>query len=410
MDSARHHGLRLLVAVPFTPRVDATHGGRVIAQFLMEVSRRHRVGLVYLRRNGGRSVDDALAQRCELVEEVEAGSLLSGERRWQRRLRVLASPLTGQPSPIRASSDPRLCEALVRVAESWRPDVIQLEHEALAQCANAVRHLTPVVVLVCHEPGLDAARELARTTTARRRWAHRLDGWVWSRFWATHLPEVDAVVVFTDADRRALASAADGVRIATIPLGIEIPPDPLDPFGSDSTIAFVGGYQHLPNADAAVRLMRSIAPRIRERVGSLRVSVVGAAPTAEMRAAASPQDDVTGEVPSVAPYVNDAAVVVLPIRLGGGMRVKLLEALAAGKAIVASPRAAAGLAVTSGVELELAETDDEFVDAVVALLRDSDRRVALARNGRAWAIEHLGWSGRIRSYEALYRSLLPADA
>jgi glycosyltransferase involved in cell wall biosynthesis len=129
-----------------------------------------------------------------------------------------------------------------------------------------------------------------------------------------------------------------------------------------------------------------------------------------MRAAASPQDDVTGAVPSVAPYVNDAAVVVLPIRLGGGMRVKLLEALAAGKAIVASPRAAAGLAVTPGVELELAETDDEFVDAVVALLQDSARRLALARNGRAWAIEHLGWNGRVQSYDALYRSVLSADA
>ena len=409
MDSARHDRLRLLVAVPFTPRVDAPHGGRVIAQFLMELSRHHRVALVYLRRDGGHSIDDALAERCELVEEVEAGSPLSGERPWQRRLQVLTSPLTGLPSPIRASYDRRLGEALFRVARSWHPDVIQLEHDALAQCAKGLQPLTQAVVLVCHEPGLDAARERARTTAGRRRWAHRLDAWVWSRYWAKHLEQVDAVVVFTEEDRRALAAAAEGVRIETIPLGIELPADPLDPRGSDSRIAFVGGYQHLPNADAAVRLMRSIAPRIRERVASLRVSVVGAGPTAEMRAAATPQDDVTGAVPSVEPYVDEAAVVVLPIRLGGGMRVKLLEALAAGKAIVASPRAAAGLAVTPGVELELAETDDEFVDAVVALLLDSARRVELAQHGRAWAMEHLGWSGRVRSYDALYRSLLPTD-
>jgi glycosyltransferase involved in cell wall biosynthesis len=224
------------------------------------------------------------------------------------------------------------------------------------------------------------------------------------------LREVDAVVVFTEEDHRALAAAGDGVRIATIPLGIEIPAEPLDPLGSNSTIAYVGGYQHLPNADAAVRLMRSIAPRIRQRVPSLRVSVVGAAPTAEMREAASPQDDITGAVPSVAPYVNEAAVVVLPIRLGGGMRVKLLEALAAGKAVVASPRAAAGVSVTPGVDLELAETDDEFADTVVALLLDDTRRADLARNARAWALMNLGWSRAVQRYEELYSSLLTADA
>jgi glycosyltransferase involved in cell wall biosynthesis len=410
MDSARHDRLRLLVAVPFTPRVDAPHGGRVIAQFLLELSTRHRVALVYLRRKGTETIDASLAERCELVEEVEPSSILSGDGPWQRRLRVLVSPLSGLPSPIRASYDRRLGEALGRVAQSWRPDVIQLEHEALAHCAQAIRPLARAVILVCHEPGLEAARELARTSEGRRRWAHRLDAWVWRRYWKKHLPNFDAVVVFTDDDRRALAAAADGIRVDTIPLGIEIPEQPLDPRGSDSTIAYVGGYQHLPNADAAIRLMRSIAPRVREHVPSLRVSIVGAAPTAEMRLAASAQDDVTGAVPSVVPYVNDAAVVVLPIRLGGGMRVKLLEALAAGKAIVASPRAAAGIAVNPGVELELAETDDEFVHTVVALLRDDARRVALAENARAWAVEHLGWSETVRSYEDLYRLLLSSDA
>ncbi len=410
MDSERHDRLRLLVVVPFTPRVGAQHGGRVIAQFLMAASEHHRIALVYLRGNGAESIDASLAERCELVEEVHAQSGLSGDRAWQRRLHVLVSPLTGLPSPIRASYDRRLCEALVRVAGAWRPDVIQLEHDALAQCAKAVRPLSRSVILVCHEPGVDAARELARTAEGRRRWAYRLDAWVWRRYWARHLPDLDAVVVFTDADRRALAAASEGVRIATIPLGIDIPAEPLDPRGSDATIAYVGGYEHLPNADAAMRLMRSIAPRIRQRVPSLRVSVVGASPTEEMRSVASPQDDITGAVPSVAPYVNDAAVVVLPIRLGGGMRVKLLEALAAGKAVVASPRAAAGVAATPGVQLEIADTDDEFADAVVALLVDGPRRVALARNARAWAVENLGWNNRVRSYDDLYRSLLTADS
>jgi glycosyltransferase involved in cell wall biosynthesis len=410
MDSAQHDRLRVLVAVPFTPRVDAMHGGRVIGQFLHELSVRHDLALVYLRRPASDSIDAALAARCDLVEEVAAQALLSGGE-WCRRFQVLSGPLMGLPSPIRASYDRRLGEALVRVAKSWRPDVIQLEHDALAQCARAVRDLSKIAILVSHEPGLDAARELAGAVRGRRRLAHLLDAAIWRRYWGKNLSAFDAVVAFTDADRRALEAVGDGVRVVTIPLGIKLPDEPLDPRGAgDSSIVYVGGYRHLPNADAAVRLMRSIAPRIRRQVPSLRVSVVGADPTAEMRAAASPLDDVTGAVPNVDPYLNDAAVVVLPIRLGGGMRVKLLEALAAGKAVVASPRAAAGLELTDGVQIELAETDDEFAAAVVSLLEDESQRVSLAQNARAWAVANLGWGAVVIRYEELYRSLLAAKA
>jgi glycosyltransferase involved in cell wall biosynthesis len=410
MDSAPHDRLRVLVAVPFAPRADAMHGGRVIAQFLHELAGRHEVALVYLRRPGSASIDEALAARCDVVEEVVIRSRLSGKT-WGRRLSVLSGPLTGLPSPIRESYGRGFGETLVRVAESWRPDVIQLEHDALAHCAHALRDLSKILILVSHEPGLHAARELADATRGRRRLAHLLDARIWQRYWRKNLPVFDAVVAFTDEDRRALQSVGKDPLVVTIPLGIELRAEPLDPRGAgDSTIVYVGGYRHVPNADAALRLMRFIAPRIRQRLPSLRVEVVGADPTMEMQRAASPLDDVTGEVPSVDPYLNDAAVVVLPIRLGGGMRVKLLEALAAGKAVVASPRAAAGLGLADGVEIAFAQTDDEFVAAILSLLEDASRRVALAQNARAWAVANLGWDAVVLRYEELYRSVLAAKA
>jgi glycosyltransferase involved in cell wall biosynthesis len=115
---------------------------------------------------------------------------------------------------------------------------------------------------------------------------------------------------------------------------------------------------------------------------------------------------VTGAVESVAPFLDAAAVVVAPIRNGGGMRVKLLEAMAAGKAIVASPLAAAGLEVTDGHELLLAGRDSEFAAAIVRLLDDPMARGALARRARAWASTHAGWENSLSKYEALQRELL----
>jgi polysaccharide biosynthesis protein PslH len=96
---------------------------------------------------------------------------------------------------------------------------------------------------------------------------------------------------------------------------------------------------------------------------------------------------------------------VVPLRLGGGMRVKVLEAMAMGKCIVASPLAVQGLNVRPGEHLLVAESDEEFAAAVRRVLGDPPYRHLLARNARAWAEEHLGWGTSVGAYEAIYRDL-----
>jgi polysaccharide biosynthesis protein PslH len=196
-------------------------------------------------------------------------------------------------------------------------------------------------------------------------------------------------------------------RVVSIPLGLQVPPAALDAAGGTRRdVVFVGGYSHPPNADAALRLMQSIVPKVRGQVADVRLQLVGDAPTPAMLRAAGPGDAITGRVEDVTPFLERAQLVVLPLRLGGGARVKLLEALAAGKAVVASPLAAAGVDVADGRELVLAETDEEFADVIVGLLRDDARRGALGRAARSWALDNLGWDARVAEYDALYRSVL----
>jgi len=102
----------------------------------------------------------------------------------------------------------------------------------------------------------------------------------------------------------------------------------------------------------------------------------------------------------------DLALVVVPLRLGGGMRAKVLEALAAGKAVVASSLAVEGLDLVDGEHVLLAETDQQFCDAIVQLLADPARRTALAAHAYAWAHAQLGWERSIAAYERLYESLM----
>jgi glycosyltransferase involved in cell wall biosynthesis len=110
----------------------------------------------------------------------------------------------------------------------------------------------------------------------------------------------------------------------------------------------------------------------------------------------------------VRPYLERASVVVAPLRLGGGMRVKVAEALAAGKAVVATALAAEGLEANDGNQLLLSEDAEGIADSVVSLLLDPHRRGALAARARAWAVERLAWEAPAMAFERLYDSLAAA--
>ena len=163
--------------------------------------------------------------------------------------------------------------------------------------------------------------------------------------------EVQAVVVFTERDRLALEALGTGTRVVRIPFGVPAVDTALAPEGAaPPEVVFVGNFRHPANVDAAVWLAGTLFPPVRDRVPDARLTIVGASPTPEVRALAGEAVSVTGPVDDVVPYLDRAAVVAAPIRLGGGMRVKVLEALAAGKAVVATPLAVEGLDVSLEVE------------------------------------------------------------
>lgn len=400
--------MRLLFAVPFSPSRDAVHGGRVVAQLLDRLADRHEVSVVHLERAGAPPFDDDIRARCEVVRAVQVDAP-PARVAWRRRARTLAAPLTALPAPVMELRDARLARACVELAERLRPDVVQIEHDELAYVGRALAAAGApgVRIMTCHEPGILASSDQVAMTRGRQRLAHRLDSLGWARYWARNLPAFELIVTLTEGDRAVIERHVTGPRYETIGLGIDLPAVALDPAGGpEPTVLFVGGYRHPPNADAARRLLRAIMPGVRRELPGARLGIVGADPGRDLISSAGPLDTVTGTVPSVTPFMDAAHVIALPIRMGGGMRVKLLEALAAGKAVVASPLAAAGLAIVSGEHALIAESDAEFEEAILTLLRDEPLRVRIAGNARRWAAENLSWDGRVARYEALYRSVL----
>jgi polysaccharide biosynthesis protein PslH len=375
-----------------------------MAQMIRALGARHRLALVSLRSEDEAPISPEVVERCERTEELwrrEPGA--SRRSRGLQRAREVRAGLAGLPAWALLLRSKRIAQRLAQVAEAFRPEVVQLENEVMAQYLPALASSSAARVLVVYEPGTAAALERWRSAQGCRRGLRRLDLRAWREFEREALHQVDAAVVFTERDRRTLAPLAPAASIFTVPLGTDLPARPLDPVGAEPpSVVFVGNFTHPPNVESATILLTEIVPLVRRTVPGLQVFVVGPRPPVELRRLADAGTFVTGAVEAVEPYLARASVVVAPVWSGGGMRVKVLEALAAGKALVATPLALEGLEVDAGEHVAVASTTSEFAHAIVALVEDRERRARIAVNGRRWALANLAWETAIASYDRVW--------
>jgi glycosyltransferase involved in cell wall biosynthesis len=397
---------RLLFLLPFPPDPAGLHGSsRLAGQLLEELAGRHEVGALYLRAAEERGIAPALQERLAFAAELRRPSLREGVgvRRAAQRAWGLAS---GRPLWATDWRVPELGRRAREIVASWRPDVVQAELAVMGQYLAALPSGRPARVLVEYDPGAAAATGLAATERGLRRAARLADAAAWRRYGRRLADHVDAVVTFTEEDADLLRELRSGARVVRIAPGIALPSAAADPIGVPPwRVLFIGSFVHPPNVDAAIRLAESIFPAVRARVPSARLELVGDQPPAAVRRLAGPGVDVTGYVPDTWPHVEAAAVVAAPLRLGGGMRLKVLEALAAGKALVATPRAVAGLDLEPGTHAVVVDGDAELGDALVELLEDPARRTRIGAAAREFARAELGWGPAVAAYERLYDSL-----
>jgi polysaccharide biosynthesis protein PslH len=403
LDDAR----RVLVCTPFPPRLDARHGGKATAQLLLRLAERNKIALLALQTTQDDHVDPAIAERCDLVIEIPPRERSPFSRRvgWSLGL------LRGLPPWATDCRSGAYARALERVLDEWRPDLVEIHLQAMAQYVEAVARRRLPRILVDYDPPSAWAEELRGAASGPRRLARRLEAAAWRRYERSTRSRFDAIVVFAERDLDAVRPTAGGAILTRVPLAVDVPERPLDPVGKEPpTIVFVGSFGHPPNVDAALWLARTIFPRVAALVPAARLELVGHEPGDEVRALAVGAITVHASVPDVTPYLDRAAVVVAPIRTGGSMRMKVLESLAAGKALVASPRAAEGVEELAGEQLLVADDAEDLTDALASLLLDPARRRRLAESARRWAESNLGWEHGVAAFEELYDALADTRA
>jgi sugar transferase (PEP-CTERM/EpsH1 system associated) len=213
------------------------------------------------------------------------------------------------------------------------------------------------------------------------------------------LARFDGVLAVSDADRNTFRRLyPDSIRrqVHVVPTGVDtgfFEPSTADEAEQDRSLVFTGSMDWLPNEDAMLFFCRDVLPLIRAQEPDVTLAIVGRAPTpAVVRLGEQPGITVTGRVDDVRPFVRKAGVYVVPLRIGGGTRLKIFEAMALGKAVVSTGVGAEGLPVTNGQHLLLADEPRTFARSVVRLLRDAGRRRELGATARELVVTQYDWS------------------
>lgn len=390
--------MRILLVAPMVPQ--DTGGGAIpvlLHAELLGLSERHEVSLVTAVGDepGEAEAAAALASSGLDVHIADRRQPRAGIRRWRRRLRLAGTWARGQwPWRTVWFADPGVQEALDRLTTANSFDVAAVEDSAMSVFrlpAGLPAVLTEHEVLVTEDGVERASAGLL----------HRLDSKRWSSFQRSAWRRFDRVQVFTPHDAEAMTLLAPdvGPRVRVNPFGLVLPAASDPSRECAGTILFVGNFTHPPNRDAAGWLARDILPAVRQRIGEARLRIVGTAAPQEVLELAGEHVQVFADAPSVDPHLEAAAVVVAPVRTGGGMRMKVLQAMAAGKAVVTTPRGSEGFnAFGEPPPLVLARTSAEVADVTAALLRDPERRRGLGRSARVFAERHhspKSWATRL---------------
>jgi len=308
---------------------------------------------------------------------------------------------------------PALQRALDEVLRSRRFDVVNLEFPYLGQYhlrqAPPGERL-PVLVVDSHEIAYDLARQFAQAggSIGRRLYASAN----WRKLRREELDiyrKADGVYLCSAADERRLLDQIPKAQTAVIPNAADLEyyqARLTDPVPDARTVVYFGLLSTVPNIDAVTHFVQDIWPHIAAAHPEVHCKIIGGRPPPGLLALAGPRVELTGFVPDLRPHLAAAAAVVVPLRLGGGTRLKIVEAMAMGKAIVSTTLGAEGIEAAPERDILIEDEPVAFANAVNRLLAEPGLAARIGQSAQRLAAERYSWSGAAQSLQDFYRRIL----
>jgi glycosyltransferase involved in cell wall biosynthesis len=339
------------------------------------------------------------------VTEIEVGGNSSPVAPMRRRVDDLRRVLIERQPFEAIENRPRVRALAARLRELGDFDLVCVEHDRLGQLI-ADRRAGRWALTLQNLASERKRHELALARTRRQRWLYRRELSDARRFEAAMVDAYDAVFVPSHTDAAAL-----GGRAVVVPNGVNTARFRPTTLPAAPAVVFTGTLSWWPNIDGLTWFCHDVLPLVRARVPEVRLDIVGREPLPEARRLGRlPGVALHADVPSVVPWLDQARVAVVPLRIGSGTRLKALEAMAAGRPVVGTSVGLEGLDVDDGVHALVADEGPALADAVVRLLTDDELAARVAGAGADHARGHYAWDAIGRHFVDVLLGLVQRQA
>jgi polysaccharide biosynthesis protein PslH len=398
--------LFLSQTLPFPPdggvKIRTYHVLRMLAQEF------DTTALCFYRSKGGalRQDIDGSLQALGQLADVEAFPIPQELSRPRFVRDHLLSVVTGRPYTVYVYESRRFRDGLDSILSQKSFDLVHADSLDLSGYFERVGDRP--LVCVHHDAQSRLLRRRAeQESSAWRRQYLRLQAKLMEGEERRWCPRVTLNVAVSDVDRDAMQAVAPEAVFDVVPNGVDVEFfQPQSHQEKQEGLVFVGGTTWFPNLDALRYFQSAILPLLRSRGIQESVTWAGRASDDEIKNYGSNGINLTGYVADIRPHVHRAACYIVPIRVGGGTRIKILDAWAMGKAVVSTSIGCEGLRAEDGRNILIRDDPDEFADAVSTVLGDADLRKRLGEEARRTAVEDYSWEGIGRRMVEQYRTLL----
>jgi glycosyltransferase involved in cell wall biosynthesis len=405
------HILFLTQILPFPP----TSGPKVktwhVLRYLADCG--HKITLVSFVRPEEVPYVDEVKKVCAAVHTVPVGRSKMADLYY-----FLRSQVTGRPFLVERDDLSGVRSLVYQIVSTQAVDVIHADQLTMAQFAFPLPVRSgrkPFLVFDAHNAVWTITERMKENAAFYLKLPLILETKRIMEYEARIVRDFDATLAVTEPDRLALLNALhqqnfEGpVPISVIPIGVDTRLiKPVQQVSDSLNILTMGTLYYPPNADGIRWFIQEVFPLIRQQVPAAKLTIIGKSPPKDfLKLAANPESGIvtTGFVPNLDPYFAESAVTVVPVRAGGGMRVRILEAFARAVPVVTTTVGAEGIDARPGVEVSIADSPSEFASAVIRILQDKELRERLAVNGRRLAEEKYDWHVVLKELDNVYHEL-----